>query len=329
MKKIMHTSEEVIKLIAQDKVLLLSGNEDVLKKLPKGKWIGGTSSYFMSENGGIISDELIEVTEIPDYITDYKINYYDSDSIKNIYKDGFETGFSVVIIPAFSETHLLFAKEVYTFEKFATIPLVGWISGINLDNKNASTPKVFSGTDASYCFEKAIVAHFQIPENKFADVTIINTFYADGGDEIEFPYSGFEAENVSINGKQMNFSDYLKNNNVNIDLPLVANYNGVMINVSFKENDINSKKVQFFAPVFNGIKYYLGKTKGDYITEVMKEIHAAHDINYTFSCNCILNFLHLDLKGKKTGNITGPITFGEIAYQLLNQTLVNLEVRDM
>lgn len=325
----MHTSEEVIKLIEQDKILLLSGNEEVLKKLPKGKWIGGTSSYFMSENGGIVSDKLIEVTEIPSYITDFKISYYDPKSIKNVYKDGFETGFSIIIIPAFSETHLIFAKEVYTYEKFATIPLVGWISGINLDDKNASSPKVFSGIDTSYCFEKAIVAHFQIPENKFADVSIINTFYADGGDEIEFSTSGFDAENVYINGKLMNFADYLKNNNVNIDLPLVANYNGTMINVSFKEIDINSKKVFFFAPVFHGVKYNLGKTKGDYVTEVMKEIHAEHDINYAFSCNCILNFLKLDLIGKRTGNITGPITFGEIAYQLLNQTLVNLEIGDV
>jgi hypothetical protein len=327
MKKVMHTSEEVKKLIEQGKVLHLSGNEDVMKKLPKGKWIGGTSSYFMSENGGLISDELIEVTEIPDYITDIKIQYYDSASIKNIYKDGFASGFSIVIIPAFSDTHLIFAKEVYTFEDFASKPLVGWISGVNLGDPNAGTPKVFSGADASISSDKAIVAHFQFPEHKFADVTIFNTYFADGGDEIEFPASGFDTENAFINGKEMNFSDYLTNNKVNIDFPLVANYNGVMINVSFKENDVNAKKVAFFAPVFNGVKYNIAKTKGDYLSAFAKEIPT--DINYSFSCNCILNFLKLDLEGKKIGNITGPITFGEIAYQLLNQTLVNMEIRDI
>jgi len=329
MKKVMHTALEVAKLIEQDKVLLLSGHEDILKKLPKGKWIAGTSSYFMSETGGMISDKSIEVTEIPGFITDLKIKCYDATTIKDIYKEGYQNGFSIVIIPAFSETHLVFAKEVYTFEDFATKPLAGWISGINLGDKNASSPKVFSGIDTKFSDNKAVVAHFQLPANKFADVTIINTFYSDeNGDDLEFLQSGFDTETVLVNGNQMNFSEYLTNNNVNLDLPLEANYNGTIINISFKENDTNAKKVFFFAPVFKGIKYKLGKTKGDYVSEVIKLIPKDRKIDYTFSCNCILNFLKLDLDGKTIGNITGPITFGEIAYKLLNQTLVNLEIRD-
>jgi hypothetical protein len=39
-----------------------------------------------------------------------------------------------------------------------------------------------------------------------------------------------------------------------------------------------------------------------------------------------LNFLYGELEGKKTGTITGPMTFGEIAYQLLNQTMIFLEI---
>ena len=38
----------------------------------------------------------------------------------------------------------------------------------------------------------------------------------------------------------------------------------------------------------------------------------------------MLNYLYAELEGKKTGSIVGPITFGEIAYVLLNQTLVHL-----
>jgi hypothetical protein len=47
-----------------------------------------------------------------------------------------------------------------------------------------------------------------------------------------------------------------------------------------------------------------------------------------FSCNCILNYLYAELEGKQTGNFTGPITFGEVAYQLLNQTMVYLDIQD-
>lgn len=50
--------------------------------------------------------------------------------------------------------------------------------------------------------------------------------------------------------------------------------------------------------------------------------------NVVFSCNCILNYLFSNLENKKTGAFVGPVTFGEIAYQLLNQTLVYLEISD-
>lgn len=48
-----------------------------------------------------------------------------------------------------------------------------------------------------------------------------------------------------------------------------------------------------------------------------------------FSCNCILNFLYSELEGKRTGELIGPVTFGEVAYQLLNQTLVYLQIEDI
>jgi hypothetical protein len=35
------------------------------------------------------------------------------------------------------------------------------------------------------------------------------------------------------------------------------------------------------------------------------------------------------LEGKKVGAITGPTTFGEVAYQLLNQTMVYLKITDL
>jgi hypothetical protein len=43
-----------------------------------------------------------------------------------------------------------------------------------------------------------------------------------------------------------------------------------------------------------------------------------------FMCNCILNFLYGELEGKKTGALQGAITFGEIAFKLLHQTLLHL-----
>jgi hypothetical protein len=41
-----------------------------------------------------------------------------------------------------------------------------------------------------------------------------------------------------------------------------------------------------------------------------------------------LNYLYSGLEGRNTAPFVGPITFGEIAYQLLNQTLVYLQMQD-
>jgi hypothetical protein len=43
----------------------------------------------------------------------------------------------------------------------------------------------------------------------------------------------------------------------------------------------------------------------------------------------ILNYLYSNLEGMRTGDMVGPITFGEIAYQLLNQTLVYLTIHSI
>ena len=48
--------------------------------------------------------------------------------------------------------------------------------------------------------------------------------------------------------------------------------------------------------------------------------------NPIFSCNCILNYLYGNLEGKTTPPYAGPVSFGEVAYQLLNQTLVYCEI---
>jgi hypothetical protein len=66
----------------------------------------------------------------------------------------------------------------------------------------------------------------------------------------------------------------------------------------------------------------------DYVKSFAASMPAG-SVNTAFSCNCILNYLYADLEGKKTGSITGPITFGEIAYQLLNQTLTYLEILEV
>lgn len=329
MQKIMYKPGEVADLIKLNKCLLLAGEESLLKQLPEGKWIGGTIPYFMAENGGLSSRELILVNEIPNFASNINIKSYNIDSIKDIYTDGFENGFTILIIPCASELHLSFAVNAPEYAQFATKPLIGWVSGVNLNELSFKTAKSFACTSGSMSDKQAVAMHIELPSGKYAEINILNIFKQGNGDTIEFPESGFHATDVFINGIKQNFADYLILNHIDLRLPLVADYSGCMINISFQGIEQEERRVNFYAPVFAGIKYKQAAHVSDYIQQFMTMLPEKETPKMAFSCNCILNYLYSELEGKKTGTITGPITFGEIAYQLLNQTMAYIEVKDL
>ena len=56
MKKVLYSVAEVSAMINAGKVLSLAGVESLLSQLPAGKWIGGTTPYFMTPEGGCICE---------------------------------------------------------------------------------------------------------------------------------------------------------------------------------------------------------------------------------------------------------------------------------
>ena len=318
---------EIEKKIKNNETLFLAGDEQLLRKLPKGSWIGGTIPYFMDIDGGIISQDKIFVKEANNEVIDTTIKLYDEKNLSQIPSDAPLNGFSIIIIPAFSEAHNSFACDAPKYKDMFVKPLIGWVAGIHLDDLGEITPKVFNGETGEISDEKCIVMHCSLPQNKVATVGIVNIFEQGKQDEIIFDEENFIVQDCYINGQKKNFAEYLLENNTNIKYPLVADYFGTMINVSFQSIDEKDKKVHFYAPVFKGVKYKLAEPINNYVDEFNNAIEKV-GINPDFSCNCILNFLHSELEGKKTANIYGPMTFGEIAYQLLNQTVVYLEIID-
>lgn len=329
MNQCMFAVDRVKEMIAAGKALILAGDENVLSKLPAGKWIGGTIPYFVGEKGGEFSQEKICVTELPAYAESIEIGVYTQDTIKNIYKEAPANGFTFVLIPGMSPIHLSFALDAPSYEKFAFSPVVGWITGINLDDLGKVAPKAFDGREAQAVRDACVAMKIALPKGKVADVGIINIFEQGAGDELQFAQNGFSTKDVVINGKSRNFAEYLQEAKADTKLPLVADYAGAMVNVSFQAVDMEAKEVKFYAPVFKGVVYRQARPVGDYVESFAKQVTAQQaDRDLFFSCNCILNYLYAGLEGKKTGAFVGPMTFGEVAYQLLNQTLVYIAVSD-
>jgi hypothetical protein len=329
MSKVMYNLNEVQDKITQGQRLLLAGEEALLKQLPKGQWIAGTIPYFMAENGGTFSQDLIFTTELPAYIKNVSIQKYTRDSLASVNRDSYPNGFSVMIIPSSSPTHFSFALNAAQYEGFATTQLIGWIAGVELNQLGKITPKVFFGPCQEVIEDGAVVMHVELPAHKYAEMNILNLFHPGDGDAIYFLEDGFSAGEAVINGVSRNFADYLAENNIDTRLPLVADYCGAMINTSFQGIDKTARRVDFYAPVFKGIQYKLAAPVGDYVAGFEKLMPKSNQNLIVFSCNCILNYLYSELEGKQTGGVTGPITFGEVAYQLLNQTLAYVLIQDL
>lgn len=329
MKRTMRSVKETEQEIARGKTLLIAGDEKALRKLPAGKWIGGTSAYFMCETGGACTRDQLCVTEMPEYIVASEIQTYDENALSGIYADMTGNEICFILIPGMSNTLLSFALNNPNYEGFGTYPMIGWVSGVHLDDLEKSSPKVMNGETGKIFEDAAVVMRVKLPEHKAAEVGILNIFHQGGGDAITFPSDGFSAADAYVNGKKVNFADYLIENRIDTKPPLVASYCGVMVNVSFQAIDEENKIVYFYAPVFKNIEYRLARHVTDYISEFSSRIPAIGENEIIFSCNCILNYLYSELEGKRTEKFTGPITFGEIAYQLLNQTITYLTIHDV
>lgn len=318
----------VNKMILEGKHLALAGDEKALVQLEKGSWIAGTIPYFVAQDGGEFSQDKIFVTELPEYAQNIAIKLYDETTIKNIYSDAPDHGFVIAIIPATSKTHVEFSLKAPEFSEFATRPVMGWISGVFLEDLGKISPKVFDGRDGKSYDNGAVVLSVGLPENKIAEIGIINIFEQGDGDTLVFPEDGFSVKEVSVNGKSMNFVDYIKENNIDTKLPVMTDYYGAKINVCFQTVDEEDKRADFYAPVFKGVVYKFAKPIPDYVDAFECNVPEGLGDSISFSCNCILNYLYGELEGKKIGGATGPMTFGEIAYQLLNQTLVFLKINE-
>ena len=309
-------------MIARGRLLHISGTETLLKKLPKGNWIGGSTEYFMTEDGGKVTNEMLFVTE--PHFHKCKIKTYDGKSISKITGDAFDNGFSIVILPFDSDVHKIYAGKASEFEDIFVKNIIGWVSGVNL-GVPGQTPIAVNGLTGEAFSDRAVVLHIDVPDDKLVSLGIVNIFDQDENSPVfEFTNEGFSAKSCLVDGKKVEFADYIAQKKIDTQLPLVGDYSGQGINISFKT--IENGVVNFYAPVFPGIKYKMAKPLKSYEKEFNTQLEKMKNVQAVFSCNCILNFLYGELEGKNIKSFHGPITFGEVAYQLVNQTLVYVTI---
>ena len=302
--------------------LIIAGARTALKGLKRGNWIGGSIPYFMTADGVRCDRQQVYVDEINLPASKSKIECYSASQLRRLATDAYENGFTYVIIPANSAAHLEYAMHAPTYPEVFLKPIIGWISGVHLDDLATDAPIVIDGRTGKLHPADAIALHVELPPDCQPMVQTVNLFRPGSGPALSFREAGFSATDVIVDGRPTPFARYLKDRAWIPSLPLVADYAGTHVNVSIKAIDEPSGRVSFYAPVFPNVIYREPAPIGDYVEAFAKQVPA--DVKPILSCNCILNYLYGKLESRRTGAFTGPVTFGEIAHQLLNQTLVYL-----
>jgi hypothetical protein len=326
MRRHLQSVDEVSAAILRGEPLLLAGDERVLRQLPRGDWIGGTTPYFQAEAGCLVDREHVFVDAVPPGLRFSAIRQYREQELGRLYLDLPEDGVGIVITPAGTPVTLAFARAAPRLEGFARRPLIGWASGVHLDELGRAAPLAFDGTSAEALPDRLVVMQLALAPGASVQVDLVNIFMQGDGPPIVFPESGFSARDAEIGGRRQNLAHYVTAHGLDTQLPLVADSAGASINVAFQTVDPARGEVAFYGPVFADLTYRHARPVGDYVDAFLARAPRGLGDKVAFSCSCILNYLYSQLEGRRAGDVTGPITFGEIAYQLLNQTMVYLVV---
>lgn len=316
---------EASALINTGHFMTVAGDESALRQLPPGHWLGGTIPYFMAADGGVTARDQVYLHLIDCFASPPRLSLRDVDQLPRLCLDAPENGYSLIIIPAFGECHRRFAENAPTYEEMYMKPLAGWVAGVHLDDLASRKPLVVLGETGEFAEDKVAVIDVDLPAGRYAQVDIVNPFRPGDLPAIRFSEGGFSAGLCEIDGQATNLADFLVSRKIDTRLPLIADYSGALINVSIRNVDREHGTVDFYAPVFANLEYRIAAPLADYVSDFQAALPATTS-QPEFACNCVLNYLYAELDGKRVGHIGGPMTFGEIGYQLLNQTMACLTV---
>ncbi len=325
MKNEVLTVAEAAERIRAGHVMAVAGAAELLAQLPAGKWVGGTSVYFVTDQGGMMERTKLFCTTFPQALG-ATTRHLGTGELGRIAQGYRPNGFTLIMIPAFSDSHTEFAMKGQNYPGLFDQPLLGWITGVQLEEIGNRDPMVFDGGLARGYNEGAALLHVELAPGSRVDLDILNIFAQSDAPETSFVFEtdGFTARTAVVAGKRVNLARYFAKKGLDTKLPLVANYAGALVNVAIQSVDPEAGEVRFYAPVQAGIEYRMARALGNYVQAFAEGAGESGAGQYSY--NCILNYLYGNLEGQRTGQFVGPVTFGEIAYILLNQTLVRLDI---
>ncbi len=316
--------DEVSSIINSGTPIMVAGGADMMRRLPRGNWIGGTTPFILGSADNAQTRDSLFINVMPPEAKLKSIQRYGMGGLHMLPEDVPDNGFTLVIMPTGTLVHQAFAKEAPHYPGIYSKTLSGWVSG-SKSGHFSGRPQVFYGP-RGHCMDDEVVAmHMELPENLVASVEMINVFEPEERPIIRFPNDGFITTHATIDGESVNFAEYLTARKANLDYPLLADYCGARINVSIKQYDVASGQVSFYGPLFRNVDYRFAKPVTDMKQKLMNFL-PKDGTRPVFSCICVSNYMQGMLQDFPSSNFDGPVAYGEIAHLLLNQTMTYLRI---
>jgi len=310
--------------ITEGRTLIVAADGPILKTLPKGNWIGGSIPYFMTEEGGALNREQVFVTDLTTEIQDFSIKAYGAQELEQMLDDRPENGFSYLLMPAFQEVQANYALQISQNPKLFDVPTLGWVTGIVWGE--AAQPLVVNGQDGAVYTDQLLALHAQLAAEQYAELSIVNIYEQNDGPKIQFLEDGYQVEDCLIDGEKQNFLSYLQEHQIDMDYPLVGDFGGAQLNTSIYQAEEAATAVSFASPVFQSQIYRFAKTIENRQAAFKAKLPPKTETTLV-AYNCVANFMQLGGEENYTAGYHYPFTFGEIAYLVLNQTMVILDIK--
>ncbi|MCR5453698.1 MAG: hypothetical protein K6F33_01765 [Bacteroidales bacterium] len=326
MKNGLYSKEKVIEFIKQGRIMHLCGSEAMLKDLPKGNWVAGMTPYFM-DNVGKICENKIYVDDFSFIAEACEMSILDETNIAEIAtRNKYSNGFVFVILPIDSQVYYTFANHSLEYDKIYDNPVVGYVSSTRLEDYGKKQPKVAIGSEGVLYGDKAAVMYVKVSDRLRVRAEIMNfDTIDDSTPALKFPKTGFQQRDCLIDGEQGKIANYLEavKSSIGHYPQLITSQNGALVNRDIKSVDVNTGESVFFSPAYESDVYYIVKPNNDYLATFNRRLGRKTDVIACMSCTSY--FLQGDFEYRHV-DFNGVYTFGEIAYQLLNKTIVTLEV---
>ena len=188
-----------------------------------------------------------------------------------------------------------------------------------------ASAKTFAGCGQAHA-EHGALMHVSLPSGLAAQMDIVNLFASGKGAAITFPEDGLSATSCQVDGVLQNLAAYIETHRLDTNLPLIADYDGAAVNASIRAVDAQAQRVDFFVPVLKRLDYRFATPHTDFPAAFDRALATIEPGDIAFACTCVLNYQQARLEDRRAGPFTGPVTFGEIAYIALNQTLACLSI---